>query len=74
MISNMLVLGLIHFCILLSAHPHKYPDKFGYVLHYFPYLFGKILFSMQDKVVNNKQTHFLKPNFSAKIAPIDKKV
>ena len=36
------------------------PAKFGHVLIYSPCLFGKKLFSMQDKLVNNKQTHLLK--------------
>ena len=53
--------------------PHRYPAKFGCVLPYSPYLFGKKLFSMQGKLVNNKQAHFLKQNFSALIRPIDKR-
>ena len=43
------------------------------VLLYSSYQFGKKLFSMRDKFVNNKQTHILKQNFSAKITPIDKR-
>ena len=65
MILNMLTLSLMH-------PPHIYPVKFGYVLLYSPYLFGNKLFSMQDKLVNNKHTHFLKQNFSETITPIDK--
>ena len=34
---------------------HRYPAKFGRVLLYNPFLFDKKLFSMQDKLVNNKQ-------------------
>ena len=50
-----------HYHILPVLHPpHKYPAKFGCVSLYVPYLFGKELFSMQDKLVNNKHTHFLK--------------
>ena len=56
------------------GHPtHSCPAKFVYLLLYSPVLFGKKLFSMQDKLVNNKQTHFLKQNFSATITPIDKR-
>ena len=44
----------------LSGHPRGYPAKIGCVLLYSPYLFGKKLFSTQDKLVNNKQTRFLK--------------
>ena len=35
------------------------PAKFGHVLLYSPCLFGKKLFSMHDKLVNNKQNTFL---------------
>ena len=52
--------------------PHRYPAKIDSVLLYSPCLFGKKLFPMQDKLVNNKQTHFLKQNFSETITPIDK--
>ena len=52
--------------------PHSCPAKFGRVLLYSPYLFGKKLFSMQEKLVNNKQTHLLKQDFSEKITPMDK--
>ena len=58
---------------VLTHPPYRYPDKFGRVLLYSPYLFGKKLFSMQDKPVNNKQTHFLKQNFSASITTINKR-
>ena len=34
---------------------HTYPVKIGCVLLYSPYLFCKKLFSMQDKLVINKQ-------------------
>ena len=48
-----------------SEHPpHSYPAKFGYVLIYSPNPFGKKLFSIRHQIVNNKQTHFLKQNFS----------
>ena len=40
----------------LHHPPHGCPAKFGHVLLYSLYLFGKKLFSMQDKLVNNKQT------------------
>ena len=56
----------------LNHPPHKYSAKFGSVLLYCPHLFGKKLFSMQDKLVNNKQTHLLKQNFSETITPLDK--
>ena len=46
-----------HSCFLPDG-----PAKFWRVLHYSPRLFGKKMFSMQDKLVNNKQTHFLKQN------------
>ena len=49
-----------------------HPAKIGTVLVCSPCLFGKKLFSMQDKLVNNKQTHLLKQNFSETITPIDK--
>ena len=58
---------------LVSGHchlPHSCSAKFAYVLLYFPFLFGKKLFSVQDKLVNNKQTHFLKQK---KITPIYKR-
>ena len=51
--------------------PHRYPAKFGHVLLYSPYLFGKKLLSMQDKLVNNNQTRFLEQNFSATITGAD---
>ena len=53
--------------------PHGCPAKLGYVLLHLHYRFGKKLFSMQDKLVNNKQTHFLELNFSDTITPIDKR-
>ena len=56
-------------CPLNWQPSHSFPAKFTNVLIYFPFLFGKKLFSMQDKLVSNKQTHFLKQNFSAIIAP-----
>ena len=57
-----------------KPHPsHRYPAKLGYVLLYSSYRVGKKLFSMQDKLVSNKQTHFLKQNFSATITPIDQR-
>ena len=59
--------------LVLLNPPHRYPAKFGYVLLCSPCLFGKILFSMQDKLVNNKQTHCLKQIFSATITPVDKR-
>ena len=32
--------------VLASCHPpHRYPAKFGLILLYYPYLFGKKLFS-----------------------------
>ena len=37
-------------------------------------LIGKKFFSMQGKLVNKKQTHFLKQNFSKAITPILTKV
>ena len=46
--------------------------KIGHVLVYSLRLFGQKLFSMQDKLVNNKETHFLKQKFSDTITPIDK--
>ena len=52
--------------------PHSYPVKFGCASLYSPYLLGKKLFSMQDKLVNYKQTHCRKQNFSAITTPIDK--
>ena len=61
-----------HSWLSYFSHPsHKYPAKFGYVLFHSAYLFGKEFFSMQDKLVNNKQTHFLKQNFSDTITPIE---
>ena len=42
---------------VLKLHPpHRCPAEFSYVLLYSPYLCGKKLFSMQDKLVNNKHT------------------
>ena len=38
----------------LNHPPHRYPLKSGQVLLYSPCLFGKKLFSKQDKLVNNK--------------------
>ena len=43
------------FCLQLHP-PHRFPAKFAYVLLYSPFLFGKKLFSMQNKLVNNKHT------------------
>ena len=60
-----------YYCDTLHP-PHSCPAKFGRVLLYFPCLFGKKLFSMQGKLVDNKQTHFLKQNFSETITPINK--
>ena len=40
----------------LNHPPYSCPAKFGYVLLYFRFLFGKKLFSMQDWLVNNKHT------------------
>ena len=48
-----------------------HPAKIGQVLVYPTCLLGKRLFSMQDKLVKNKQTHLLKQNFSETITPID---
>ena len=48
--------------------------KFVYILLYNLFLFGKNLFPMQDKPVNNKQTHFLKRNFSVTITNNRQKV
>ena len=56
------------FLILLTGSP----AKLGHVLLYSTGLFGMILFSMQDTLVNNKQTRLLKHNFSDTITPIDK--
>ena len=39
---------------------HSSPAKFAYVLLYSPFLFGKELFSMQDKLVKKKETYILK--------------
>ena len=47
------------------------PSQICYVLLYSPFLFGKNFFSLQNKLVNNNQTHFLKQHFSAMITPID---
>ena len=45
-----------------------------YTLFPLPYLFDKkFFFSMQDKLLNNKQTLLLKQNFSATITPINKR-
>ena len=69
--TNLVVFSMAHMVIQAKARrPHRYPAKF--FQHYSPYLFGTKLFSMQDKLVNNKQTYFLKQNFSAPITPIDK--
>ena len=56
-----------------SSSTQVHPAKIGHVLVYSPCLFGKRLFSMQDKLAKNKQTnkHFLKQNFSETITPID---
>ena len=51
--------------ILLTSSP----AKFGHVLLYSPCLFCKKLFSVQDKLVNNKQTHLLN---KTSLRPIDK--
>ena len=54
--------------IPIMVHPpHRDPAKFGRVLLYSPYLFGKELFPMQDKLISNKQTHFQKQNFSDRL-------
>ena len=58
---------------LFSYPPHSCPANFGYVLLYSTCLCGKKLFSMQGKLVDNKQTHFGKQNFSETITPIDKR-
>ena len=56
-----------------NGPPHRCPAKFALVLLYSPFMFDKKLISMQDKLVNNNQTHFLKQNVSATITPIDKR-
>ena len=53
--------------------PHNCPAKFVYVLLCSPFLFGKKLFSMQEKLMNNKNKHFHKQNFSTTITPINKR-
>ena len=65
-ISNYSICWSNEFCT------HVHPAKIERVLVYSPCLFGKKLFSMQDKLVNNKQTHFLKQHFTETITPIDK--
>ena len=59
----------VHF---LSSSTQVHPAKTGCVLLYFPCQFGKKLFSMQDKLVNNKHT-FSQQNFSATTTPINKR-
>ena len=72
--TNSVVFSIAHTVFQAKAHPpDRYPAKFGCVLLYSPYLFGKKLFSMQNKLVNNKQTHFFKQIFFATIKPIDKR-
>ena len=59
-------------CLVVFWHPpHGYHAKFGHVLLYPPYQFGKELLGMQD-IVNNKQTHFRKQNFSETKTSINK--
>ena len=55
-----------------SSSTQVHPAKIGHVLVYSPCLFGKQLFPMQDKLVNNKQTHLLKQSLSETLTPIDK--
>ena len=57
---------------LSASSTQVYPVKIGRVLLYSPCLFGKKLLYVQDELVNNKQTHWLKQNFSETITPIDK--
>ena len=54
---------------LQTSSTQVHPAKIGHVLVYSPCLFGKRLFSMQDKLVKNK--HFLQRNFSETITPIE---
>ena len=42
-----------HLSLLINHPPHGYPVKFCHVLLYSPYLFGKKLFSLQEKIINN---------------------
>ena len=54
--KSMELVILSHF-ISWKNHPaNRHPAKFGYILLYSPYLFGKKLFPTQDKLVNNKHT------------------
>ena len=85
-ISNMMSRFSIIICVLLfflflitvDKSPFKtsstqvYPAKIAHNLLYSPSLFGKKLFSVQDRLVNNKQTHLLEQNFTETIIPIDK--
>ena len=55
----------------LRHPPHRYTLQKLAVLFYFACLFGKKLFSIQDNLVSNKQTHLRKQNFSETITPMD---
>ena len=53
--------ALYTFSLYHGVHPpDRYPAKFGCVLLYSPCLFGKKLFCIQDKLVNNKHTSWNK--------------
>ena len=54
-------------CDALRRHPMLNLAKL------FPLSVWQKLFSMQDKLVDYKQTHCLKQNFSETITPIDKR-
>ena len=52
--------GALYSTCPVASSTQVYFAKNRYVLLYSPCLFGKELFSMQNKLVNNKQTHLLK--------------
>ena len=54
--ASFATIGFVHLKYKASS-TQAHPAKIACVLAYSPCLFGKRLFSMQDKLVKNKQTY-----------------